>query len=261
MRIRARAFLQSALLLSVLAGLLVPDASAVSSVAVFVNFDGTVTGKAGAENYPGNVNAGNTQDSISNSSYFAYSYTPNTFNASGLYTFTGKSASQNFSLTVNTPVPLGIYTGDTWGTSYVSSTGNYPFFTIQMSVAPTTKVTTMTIQMATAGGSAQAKTGASGTLVFTSKTYATTAGTDGGLALPTGIVNGVPGTIGSFQTTAGSLTWDPYNIGVSGPVNIIGQLSVPEPSSLVMGLGAIATCAAGVLISRRKAARALRRTA
>jgi len=257
MRISARAFLLSTLLLSVMAGLLVPDAAAGSTITVFVNFDGKVTGKAGAASFPGNVNAGptGTQDTISSSSYFEYSLLPNS--ATGKYTFTGLSDSQNFSLTVNTPFPSGPYTGDQWSTSYTGASG---LFVIQMSVAPTTKVTTMTLTMATTGGSAQAKTGASGTLVFTSSTYATTTGTDGGLALPTGMVNGVPGTISSFQTTAGSLTWDPGGIGVSGPSQIIGQQSVPEPSSLVMGAGAIAMCAAGVLISRRKAARALRRS-
>jgi hypothetical protein len=238
MRISTRAFLRSTLPLFLAAGVFAPN---VSAGIVFSNFDGTVLGKNGAANFPGNVQL---NDTLSTNSYFEYS-TPKS-SSGGVYQFAGTS-NLAFALIVNTPVTVGSYTGSTWGDSYATG-GNY---TITMTWAPTTKITTMTINVATGGGSAQKKTtAASATLVFTSSNYATTL--TAGEALPT------QANLGLFQTNVGSFTWDPGTYGIGGSAQLIGQ-SVPEPSSLVLAVGAIGTCAAGFLISRRKAAEARHR--
>ncbi len=72
--------------------------------------------------------------------------------------------------------------------------------------------------------------------------------------------------LASATTGKGTLVWDPptgksWESDDIGNLIINGQNAIPEPSSLVLGLGALATCAVGVMISRRKAVRALGRSA
>jgi hypothetical protein len=244
MRIRSRTFLQSTLMLSLMAGLSVPNAAAGN---ITVNFSGNVTGELPGASYPGNVNADGKQDPILSSS-FVYATSGFTSPSAGVYTLTGLSGN-SFSLNVST---LNGTSG--WSDFYL---GNPNVFKITMTKSGTT--TTLDLHVATLGGTAEAgpKGSAFMDLVFTSTNYT------GGLALPTS------GTVflQDFCTTKAMLTWDPIGPqGVQGFFSdnisgfIVNGQSIPEPSSLVLGLGALATCAAGVLFSRRKAARALGRS-
>ncbi len=245
MRMSARTFLLSTMVLFLTAGMIVPAASAGT---VTVQFSGTVANKV--VNFPANVLAG---DTISSSS-FTYTTTPASGNpTSGAYTFTGSSL--GLALLVNTPVavtqpgpPPVTYNAAVWGDNYKSGG------TFSITLSKSGSLTTMKILMGTNGGTADGKTtGGSVLMTFTSSTY-------NSLVLPTTAAQWT-----SFATTKGTLVWDPptgksWESDDIGNLIINGQNAIPEPSSLVLGLGALATCAAGVMISRRKAARALGRS-
>jgi len=85
------------------------------------------------------------------------------------------------------------------------------------------------------------KPGAFIDLLLTSQTYV-------GKALPTST------NIGQFLTTTATLTWDPPGgPGFTGTIdNFNGVQTVPEPSSLVLAIVAMATCTAGFLWRRSR---------
>jgi hypothetical protein len=234
MRISARAIIQSTLLLCLTGGILTPDAAA-GSITTF--YGGTVTGVLPGHSYPANVATGDTVNG--SNSFFSYdpSKTPSDNNTNGIYNFTGSG--QGLALIVNT-VPMGPY-GNTWSDSYVTN-GSYE---IKMVVSGTT--TTMEVIVATSGGSGQGKNGAGVELDFTSTTY-TGSGTAGRFALPTAA------NIGAFFSSTGKITWDPGNQGWMGEITNINGQSVPEPSSVVLALIAMATSSGFLMISWRKAA-------
>jgi hypothetical protein len=232
MKMGPRASFQSTLLLALAAGMFVPDAAAASIVTFF---GGKVTGTLPGHNYPANVQ---TNDLINGSNNF-FSYdplkTPSGNNLNGIYNFTGSG--QGLALIVNT-VPSGPY-GSTWSDSYAPNGS----FQIKMVVSGST--TTMEVFIATTGGSGQGKTGAAVELDFTSTTY-TGSGTAGRFALPTA------SNIGAFFKTTGKVTWDPMSDGWEGIITNINGQSVPEPSSLVLSLVAMAGFA-GMFIWQRGA--------
>jgi PEP-CTERM motif len=238
MRISARAIFQSILLLSLTAGMAVPEAAA-GSIVTF--YGGKVTGVLPGHIYPANVATNNVING--SNSFFSYdpTKTPSGNNSNGIYNFTGSG--QGLAVIVNT-VPSGPY-GATWSDSYAPN-GSYQ---IKMVVSGTT--TTMEVLVATTGGSGQGKTGAGVELDFTSTTY-TGSGTAGRFALPTAT------NIGAFLSTAGKITWDPGPQGWMGDITEINGQSVPEPSSLVLAGIAMATTGGFLMISRRKAAGRLR---
>ncbi len=240
MRISARAFFRSSLLLSLTAGLLITDAVAGS---ISVNYGGTVAGVLPGDSFPGNVKI---SDVITNNSSFAYNpaQTPNTNLPSGKYTFTGTA--QGFSLFVNTPGTSTTF----WSDAYL---GNPNTYMIIMTKSGST--TTMDIHVAMQGGPtlAGAKTKALLDLDLVSTTYT------GGLALPNST------TINAFLLTPAKLIWDPPGAqgvgdqGFTGFIDVFNGQTVPEPSSLVLAIVGVATCTGGILISRRKAAEASRK--
>ena len=230
MAMGARAIFRSIMLLALVAGISVPDAAA-GSIVTF--FGGKVTGVLPGHNFPANVQ---TNDLINGSNNF-FSYdptkTPSGNNLNGIYNFTGSG--QGLALIVNT-VPSGPY-GSTWSDSYAPNGS----FQIKMLVSGST--TTMEVFIATTGGSGQGKTGAGVELDFTSTTY-TGSGTAGRFALPTAT------NVGAFFKTTASVKWDPMQFGWQGIITEINGQAVPEPSSLVLSLVAMAGFA-GVFIWRR----------
>lgn len=242
MRINARALFRSALLLFLASGVFISAAAAGS---ITVDFTGSVTGELPGASYPGNLAAG---DAIVSSSF--------TYAIPTISTGTGSSATyvltslpgNSMSLNVSTPGfnPSG------WADFYLGSPNVY-----QVTVSKSGSTTTLDLHVATLGGTAEAgsKVNASIDVILTSTTYT------GGVNLPTTTAQFL-----TFATTKATLNWDPLGPqGVEGfysnniQVNSINGQSVPEPSSLVLGVGAIATGAAGFFVSRRKAAQARHR--
>ena len=183
MKIRARAFLQSTLLLSLVAGPLVPDAVAGSQTVT--SYGGTVNPKLPNINFPDNVLAG---DSISGS--FGFNGSQFTGNSTtGIYTFTGSAPlGQSFSLNVATPT----FNPALWSDAYGAGGAT---FMITMT-GSTTPGATLDLHVSTLGGTGVTKSGAFIDLVLTSSTYV-------GKALPTSA------NIGDFLTHTATLTWDP----------------------------------------------------
>jgi len=235
MRIAARVFLQSALLLALAAGPLVSNAVAFTSIVV--SYGGVVNPQVPGVNFPDNVEAGNA---ISGS----FGYTASQFSnpSTGVYTFSG-SAPEGQSLSVNVSTPG--FNPATWSDSYVAGGAA---FMISMS-QPTSQETMMDLHVLTSGGSvAPLKPGAYVDLILTSTTY-TGSGLAGKNALPTA------SNISDFLITSATLKWDPPGEGFTGTINSFdGDPTTPEPSSLVMAVTAMAACTIGFWIYRRKPA-------
>lgn len=240
MRMNARALLRSTLLLFLASGVFVPAAAAGS---ITVNFSGNVTGELPGDTYPGNLAAG---DAIVSSSFTYAIPTINTgTGSSATYTLTSLPGN-TMSLNVSTPG----FTPSGWSDFYLGSPNVYT-----VTVSKSGSTTTLDLHVATLGGTAEAgsKTNASIDVILTSTTYT------GGVNLPTTAAQFL-----TFATTKATLNWDPPGAGEGFysnniQVNTINGQSVPEPSSLVLGVGALATGAAGFFVSRRKAAQARHR--
>jgi len=229
MKIAARAFIQSTLLFSIVAGPLLRHAVAGSST--ITSYGGTVNPLTQAQiqagvTYPGNVMANNAISGSFgfNSTQFSGSIT------TGIYTFSGSAPlGQSFSLNVNTS-PLN----PSWSDFYGANGAQYK---ITMT-GSTTPGATMDLHVSTVGGTGVTKVGAFIDLLLTSQTYV-------GKALPTST------NIGQFLTNSTTLTWDPPGSqspggsqGFTGYIdNFNGVQTIPEPSSLVLAIVGMATTA------------------
>jgi len=229
MRISARAFVRSTLLLSFAAGLFAPNA--VGGI-VNISFQGSVNGPGTGINLPTGVAS---KDIFSG--YFTYN--PSVAISNGVYNFAGTNQNLLFSIPILN------------NTQTFSDQNNNvsPNNTFKIQITGTGKGATLTVSadmIATAGKSVTDTTVA---LVFTS-TSATYTG-------------GLPASMTAFDSTfahtTGTFNWDPANVGIGGTITMIDGFSVPEPSSLVLAIVAMVICSSGLLISRRKAAGALQR--
>lgn len=237
MRIRRRAFLCPSFILAFSAAV-VGAAPTRAGVVLTASFDGTVTGPSGTGvSLPPGVSAGNS---------FTGGFTYNTGQvataSSGLYTFTTVTTgnSQAFSFNV-----LGTGFGDAYSPSF----GTYTIKITDNVLVGSTKETEFDmhaiteVQKTVSGSTEQAFID----LVFYSTTYT-------GTALPS-----TSAAFSMFNLSAGQLTWDPFgDIGFTGPASVNTLLqsgSVPEPSSIVLGIIAMATGTVGFFMSRRKASR------
>ena len=133
---------------------------------LLVQFGGSVTGSKSG-NYPANVQMG---DTLGDSNTASFQYNPGQATGStttGIWSFTGTG--QGFSVQVTTPntVTQGgtTYSAPIWIDSYKPGGS----FIITMSKSGS--ITTLDLSVATKGGSANAKTGASFDLKLTSSTY------------------------------------------------------------------------------------------
>jgi hypothetical protein len=131
--------------------------------------------------------------------------------------------------------------------------------TMAKSTSGGTTTTSMTIYASVFGGPTEqsAKTNAFMTLALFSTTYT------GGLALPTAL-NSTPSSasISAFLNVPAQLTWDPGPVsgqqdgqGWLGDIDQFNGLTIPEPSSFILMSVALATCGAGMAISRRRLAK------
>ena len=213
MKIKARVFLQSTLLLSLVAGSLAPDAVASS---VNTTFGGTVNPPSPGITLPANVQA---NDVITG----GFSYNPLQHGVNGVYTFTGTGPAQSFS--------FNIQTGGTPALFSDAFPGGSAVYTITIKDTGT-KGATMDVHAAMVGGtSGPAKSDAFVDLFLTSSTYT-------GLAAPHN--SGCPPEFlhGDHRTTglgpAGRHAVDSTTmIGFSATLNGISiGVTVPEPSGL-----------------------------
>jgi hypothetical protein len=235
MRTQARALIASTLLWSFMAGLSVP-AHAASIVAY--SFSGTITNISnGAEVLTG-VFAG---DRIAG----AFAYDSTQLGSNGLYNFTGSNLTHalyfNIYNSANTVQFQDSYTGNP-GSFYgfVSETEGGTNF----SLAGDSTFKQQYFNFAN-----------SGTFAFDLSLAAP--GYFGGQALPTS------STIGHFVSNTAILTWDPppdlkFSAQIDSFAPAVFPDAFPEPSTLLMTILAIATCAAGHSISRYRSAVASR---
>jgi hypothetical protein len=227
---RARVFLQSTLLATVMAGLFVPDASAGQ---VTTTFGGTVTGPGtgvslpstlGTPSYP--VQVGDTI-----SGYFTYTVP---VSGSGPYSFAGTGQTLLFSIPVNN--------GNSTFSGQNSNSGTLDLYKITVTGTGKGATLDLSVDMINTYGKTA---GATCDLKFTSisATYA----------------GGLPASSTAFSSdfgTTGKFNWDPGGSGIGGIINNINGQSVPEPSSFILMSVAMATLGMGLAISRRKLARA-----
>ena len=235
MRSRSRAFLPVTLLLSLIAGPLLPSAFG-GSTPVAVSFGGTVNPPTQGITLPGNVLQG---DSLSGS----FSFNPAQSGLLGVYNFTNSTPAASAQFIILTPG----FTPSQFSDVYVGGAGKT--YTVTITDSKTGPGATLDIHALTAGSTIN-KPNAFVDVILTSKTYT------GKLALPTA-TGAIPTTtdISSFLTSPGTLKWDPGGIGFTATLDVFngfGVQSVPEPSSLVMASLALVTCTAGFLISRGK---------
>ena len=219
MRIRARAFLPSTLLLSFVAGPFIPSAPAGNVVHLF---GGNVDPPAAGITLPGNVVTGDVLNG-------SFGYNPLQSGSGGFYNFTG-SPGQSISFIVVTP-------GFSPPFSDLYQNGSY---TITVTDAKSGPGATLDIHADTIFTKPNTTTGTAFVdLILNSSTYT-------GLALPNAT------TITSFLTSPGTLMWDPDPLGLTATITSFDGQAVPEPSSWLMGIVAVLICTVGFLISRRK---------
>jgi hypothetical protein len=222
---RARLFLQSTLLATLMAGLFVRDASA---GAITITFGGTVTGPGTGATLPSNSQGDPVVVGDTISGYFTY----NSGGAgNGTYSFVGTGQTLLFSI----PVANNTTFGD-------QNNNASPNNVYQIVTTGTGKGATLNMQadMTSAGGKPAGKTTID--LIFTSTNAAYTGGLPASAAAFTSDFSG-----------PAKFFWDPGNVGIGGNIAVTG---VPEPSSVILMGVAMATLGMGLAISRRKLARA-----
>ena len=240
MKSTSRAILRSSLILLFIAGAFGPGAARGATVTAF--FQGSVTGQEAGTSLPPNVKIG---DSITLSASVL------TYNSSVAGTVSGST--ETYSMPGSTPLALGFQV--VLGTPYSNFGDSYKSggpYSIEMSKSGSNTTMTITAETSYEYNNVYATT----IISFTTSTYT------GGLALPSTATQ-----LAAFTNVAGTLVWDPGSpsgpISLEGSVTIptgyifsSGQSSVPEPSSLVLGLAATVAGSGGVLISRRKSHKA-----
>ncbi len=234
MRFSASALIRATVVWSFAVWLLLPDAAATS---VNISFSGTVNPAPTGITLPGNVAAG---DSLTGS----FSYNASQTGSKGVYSFTGPI--QSFLYSIATPG----YNPALFSDQY---SGSPSTFTITIKDTGSGGAT-LDVHCLTIGGSESPKAGG-GTIdmLFTAKTYS-------GVALPqtqTAFDNAFAPTSLPLPT----LTWDPDGIGFTATISIVDGVSIPEPSTLALGLVALGLCIAGFVIGRRKTASSPQRSA
>jgi hypothetical protein len=227
MKKSAPALIRAILVWSFSVWLLVPDAAATS---VNISFSGTVNPPAANITLPSNVAAG---DSLTGS----FAFNPSQTGTKGVYSFTGPI--QNFLYSIATPG----YNPALFSDQYKGSPAT---FTITITDTASGGAT-LDVHCLTIGGSESPKAGG-GTvdMLFTAKTYT-------GVALP----QTQAAFDNAFVTNSAAnptLTWDPDGIGFTATISIVDGIAIPEPSTLALGIFALAICAARYVFVRRAAA-------
>jgi hypothetical protein len=219
MRIGVRAIFRSTLALALAAGMLVPNATAGQ---VTVTFQGTVTGAGTGVHLPTNVQVGQTI-----SGYFTYN--PLQTGSSGNYNFAGTGQSEIFSIPIlnNTATFSG-------QNSNVAPNNVYAVKITDTGVKGATF--DVSVDMINTAGKT---TGTTCDILFTSSTYT-------GVALP----QTQAAFTAAFASSTAKFNWDPDGDGIGADINIINGQAVPEPSSMVLALVAMAGFA-GFFICRR----------
>jgi hypothetical protein len=238
MRIRNRAFLQSTLLLSLVAGPLLPELSA---GIISYSFSGRIIEVSQAATDATKVVVGNTITG-------AFAYDPTQAGSAGNFTFTGSSKIHTMTFKIFDSAGTQVFTD-----SYSGNATAYYFNKVAFS---STTGTTLDIKGDTVYKQGLGVTGPGPPPAFDLALFnPTNAGgfSATNLPLPTST------TITNFVKTTGTLDWDPSGQSFGADITSFNDQTVPEPTSLVMAVLAILTCTAGCLISRRKPAGDLQR--
>jgi hypothetical protein len=231
------------LLAALVAGLLGGDASAGS---VGVTFGGHVTGTGigdsfpnGADGFPVAVN------NPINGSFTYNSSAPFTGSSSSrTYTMTGTGQSTNFGISTH-------LVGTTFESSFfgLSNPSGAYILTITNGIRGST--VDISSVLTNTGGK-------SGTITFDVKFVSST------WTVAMGLPTDATSFATAFSSSLGSFVWDPPpitgqsagNPGISGVIDNVGGLSIPEPSSFALLSSAMAIGGIGLTISRRKLAKA-----
>jgi hypothetical protein len=229
MRPSAAALIRATMVCSLPAWISLPNAAATT---VNISFSGTVNPPSAGITLPANVETG---DSLSGS----LSYNPSQTGSKGVYSFTGPI--QTFLYSIMTPGFNPALFSDQYK-------GSPAAFTITITDT-TSGGATLDVHCLTVGGSESSKAGG-GTvdLLFTATTYS-------GLALPQNQA-AFDNAFATSKDPRPTLTWDPDGIGFTATISLVDGFffSIPEPSTLAMGIIALALCSARFAIVRRKAA-------
>ena len=236
MRISYRVFLRSTLLLSLVAGPFMP---ALSASSITYAYSGKIQEVSAAATAATGVVVG---DKISGS----FTYDSSQTGSGGIYSFTGVSLAHTFNLNVfNSSGALQFPDSFAGGSSYFSVNVSYR---AASSGGTYVEVQGDTKYKQSLGVSGPGPPPAYYLVLFNP----TNAGGYSATNLPLPNSN----LINDFVKTTGVLNWDPH--GQSFSADITQFTAIPEPSSLILSIVAIATCAAGRLITRRKAWRSSR---
>ena len=227
-RIRARAFIPSALLMSLVAGPLVPELSA--ATIVIENYSGTIRSVSEAATEATGVIVG---DTITGS----FSFDSTQTGSNGSFTFTGSSKAHTMAFKIFNSSNQQVFTD-----SYSGNVNAYYF--AKLTYISSTAGTTLDLKGDTVYKQGLGVTGPGPPPAFDLTLNNPTNGggyTASHLPLPT------PSTISNFISSPGTLAWDP-----DGQSFVADIYMVPEPSSLILAILALVTCTAGFLVSRQR---------
>jgi hypothetical protein len=227
-RIRARAFIPSALLMSLMAGPLVPELSA--ATLVIENYSGRIVSVSAAATEATGVIVG---DTITGS----FSYDSTQTGSSGSFTFTGSSKAHTMAFKIFNSSNQQVFTD-----SYSGNVSAY--YLAKLTYISSTAGTTLDLKGDTVYKQGLGVTGPGPPPAFDLTLSNPNNGggyTASHLPLPT------PSTISNFISSPGTLAWDP-----DGQSFVADIYMVPEPSSLILAILALVTCTAGFLVSRQR---------
>jgi hypothetical protein len=195
---------------------------------VAVNYSGTIVSVSAAATAATGVVV---NDTITGS----FSYDSTQTGSNGSFTFTGSSKTHTMSFKIFNSLNQQIFTD--------SYSGNVTAYYAALLTFSSTKGTTLDLKGDTVYKQGLGVTGPGPPPAFDITLFNPTNGggyTATNLPLPTTT------TIANFQKSTATLTWDPAG------QTFKALLSVPEPSSLVLAIVAMTTCAGGFLASRAR---------
>jgi hypothetical protein len=236
MRRSARVLVQATALCILAAGFGAPRSLAGT---ISFKFAGTITSVSPAATTATGVV---TNDTITGT--FAYDPTQTGSSTTGVYTYTGSSKVHSFTFNIFNAAGAQVFSDKYSGNTTA-------FYELLVTYTNSANGTTLQLMGDTIYKQGHGVTGpgpppapAFDLTLFNPKNIGYSAG--GPLPLPTST------TINNFVATTGQLAWDPDDQSFTASIPIFINLSIPEPSSLILGTIALGVCAASLLVSRRQ---------